>query len=409
MKGVLLVFDGLDAFLENTDLSHSGYNTPEVIHSFLALILARLPSDSKIISTVENNLSAFTEIKCSLTRSYHLQPLKPPDAAMLFHRLSVKFLPTAVVAHAEFMSLLGCNPAKILEINQLQESMESECNTIDDVIRVYNARQRVIKTRQAKGLLNINRRKEMKLKKSLQYAVQHIKNPNARVLWTRLEACEEVDCNMLINAFKDEYKIVTMCKRSLKNKDLMKGFYIHGMNEHLSLHAAKFDGLYRWFSGICKMVVSLSHVWDQQSPVIIHGFVTRIEAEAMLDCCPVGTFLIRFSNNYDDSIAISYVEGKVVKKNSLGQQSCFVEDEPHGVIGHIKGFLAPAGKCEFIFGNEVGIPLKRFIDSFGKLVALYNDENPLNPFPKASISFDKPVLIPETSILSILSDDEEMC
>jgi len=213
-------------------------------------------------------------------------------------------------------------------------------------------------------------------------------------------------------------KNVTNSKRLLQCKDLMEGFCVHGMNKNMSLSSTCFDDLYRWFSGICKVIVVLSREWEQQSPVVIHGFVTRKEAEAMLDRCPTGTFLIRFSNNYDESIAISYVKNNGIDKNSSNeitkepdqlQRSSFEENETHAVIAHMKGSLAKGSQTDFIFGNEAQgnkMPLKTFIDTFSTLVALYNDENPLAPFPKETIFFGRPPLKDQSSVLSFSSDEE---
>ena len=141
------------------------------------------------------------------------------------------------------------------------------------------------------------------------------------------------------------------------------------MNQDLTINIDKFDNLYKWFNGLTRLVQVLSKYWNQTNPyIIIHGFVSRQEAQQMLlnnrnnNQIPIGSFIIRFRYKEPKSIAISY-------KQTINN------------ISNLKCDLSNNNDSTFICGKKLMI-LEQFILSFPALKYLYT---PKKVIPKEEI------------------------
>merc|ERR1712176_66712 len=117
------------------------------------------------------------------------------------------------------------------------------------------------------------------------------------------------------------------------------------------------------FQGLTRLVQALSDYYNKTNPVVIHGFVSRDDAQKMLldkhRNPPIGTFIIRFRYKQPKSIAISY------KKD-------------HSNVANIKCDLSNNNEYTFICGKKV-MTLPHFISTFTPLQYLYNTQQALLP------------------------------
>ena len=65
---------------------------------------------------------------------------------------------------------------------------------------------------------------------------------------------------------------------------------------------------WRWFSRVLASLRLLQPLWCQTAPVLLHGFVSRTWAEARLQSCAPGTFIIRFASQQQNAgwLSISF-------------------------------------------------------------------------------------------------------
>ncbi|KAH3745071.1 hypothetical protein Pelo_13525 [Pelomyxa schiedti] len=57
----------------------------------------------------------------------------------------------------------------------------------------------------------------------------------------------------------------------------------------------EFSDLLLWLTRTASQIKKIPFVWDSKDPQLVSGFTSRDNANEMLSCSPVGTFLLRFS------------------------------------------------------------------------------------------------------------------
>jgi len=182
---------------------------------------------------------------------------------------------------------------------------------------------------------------------------QYISSPAAQLVWRKAHGMRLCQYHKIFDILKADFSEYTFSKRKLEQNNLMQCFRISGMNQDLTIPIEKFDAMYSWFHGLTRLVQTLSDYYNKSNPVVIHGFVSRDDAQRMLlnEKCQIGTFIIRFRYKEPKSIAISYK-----KKMNF--------------IANIKCDLSPNNDSTFICGKK-SMPLPQFIATFQPLEYLY--------------------------------------
>ena len=87
---------------------------------------------------------------------------------------------------------------------------------------------------------------------------------------------------------------------------------------------AKFWG---WFSRLMVTLAKLQELWCQVSPMLLHGFVDRVQAEGMLSSCCSGTFLVRFASREQHAgwLAVSFKDVRCENENNKGTRPASIE------------------------------------------------------------------------------------
>ena len=130
-----------------------------------------------------------------------------------------------------------------------------------------------------------------------------------------------------------------------------------------------------WFSPSLTTLIKISSEWQCQSPVLLHGFVGRFDAEKMLKGKDFGTFLIRLSESKPGSLAISFNDlYKSNTKVKIRQDHCAMSVNE-------KGFTLDFKKG----GHRLYDTLTDLIYECKKLIKLPNGETKEEAFGKVRI------------------------
>ena len=178
---------------------------------------------------------------------------------------------------------------------------------------------------QARQLRNYKKHRHEKSKKRQELVDSNIQNADAKQIWLDAKGMEFVQYHTLHEILAEKFKERTGSVRKLIHNNLLNPCRLHGMRQDLTFPIDKFDEFYVWFDGLCSLVKTLSNVWNETDPILIHGFVGRNDCEKKLHSSAPGTFIIRFSMTQAKSIAISYRHNAGVThiKASLAQQNNF--------------------------------------------------------------------------------------
>jgi len=82
----------------------------------------------------------------------------------------------------------------------------------------------------------------------------------------------------------------------------------HGPTDKVTLQA--FTQMWPWFRSLEDTINQIQNDWCKDNPKVINGILSRGHTEDLLRTSPVGTFLLRFSENYKNLgvLALAYVE-----------------------------------------------------------------------------------------------------
>jgi len=96
--------------------------------------------------------------------------------------------------------------------------------------------------------------------------------------------------------------------RKLSDQDLeiIKGV-IEQKSEKNHVSLAAFGKLWPWMTELERCVLRVRAEWCQDRPLLIHGVLGRERSHELLQPYPVGTFLLRWSENQAGSLVVSYV------------------------------------------------------------------------------------------------------
>jgi len=103
----------------------------------------------------------------------------------------------------------------------------------------------------------------------------------------------------------------------------------------------------KWWAPTLATLITLSSEWQREEPLILHGFISRAEAEGLLSECKEGYFLVRFSESRAGWLALSFNEKK---RNAIRRDHCLVSLDREG------------------FTLFFGMDLKRTYETLGELV-----------------------------------------
>lgn len=77
----------------------------------------------------------------------------------------------------------------------------------------------------------------------------------------------------------------------------------------------------KWWAPLMRMLSRLRKDWATLSPIVVHGFVGRMEAERRLQGRERGTFLLRFSERKAGVLVVSFTEHVSIFRTSDGSRS----------------------------------------------------------------------------------------
>eukprot|EP01084_Bolivina_argentea_P076833 139301_1 len=223
-----------------------------------------------------------------LMKTYHLKRLSTDDSCNLFAKLTGRiWRQNDIRENINIMSVLQNNPQRIHNLANLKH--EFEIKSLKILVETFKTKQQLAIKKHTK-IDTRNQYREQLMK-------ENIKNSSARIIWRKAKGMQTCSYHAIFDILKVEFKEFTSSSRKLQENNLIECFRLLGMNNDLTISVEKFDILYNWFNGLIRLVQALSDYYDKLNPIIIHGFISREEAQNMIlenNQIPIGTFIIRF-------------------------------------------------------------------------------------------------------------------
>jgi hypothetical protein len=95
-------------------------------------------------------------------------------------------------------------------------------------------------------------------------------------------------------------------KLSEQDLEIIRGV-IEQKSEKNHVSLAAYGKLWPWIKELERCVLRVRSEWCQDRPTLIHGVLGREKSQDLLQPYPVGTFLLRWSENQSGSLVVSYV------------------------------------------------------------------------------------------------------
>ena len=105
-----------------------------------------------------------------------------------------------------------------------------------------------------------------KLQMKISKIVGHVKK------WLQAKANESIVYTEVYDILKQDWDECTQSDRSVMHNDLINFFQRHGMGHNLVISIEHWDGIFKWFRGLCALVLGLNDLWNLENPKVLHGF-----------------------------------------------------------------------------------------------------------------------------------------